>query len=230
MNDLLTTLARADMVGTTDPLMVVFILVLSFGAGMAIGFVYMWTHEALSYSRTYVSALAMLPMLVAMTMVAMAGSIVVAFGLLGVFGVIRFRNVLKDTRDTVFILWAVMQGMAIGTLRFSTALLALLGIGGACLCLRFMSFGLRRRYDAVLTLRLSGDIAARMRILEGILKRHATRLDLASDRRTLKEGTDISYRLLLRDSSKSNELQTQIAGAEGFENVSIYLHDDEAEI
>ena len=35
----------------------------------------------------------------------------------GGFGVVRFRNVLKDTRDTIFILWAIMEGVAIGTTR-----------------------------------------------------------------------------------------------------------------
>ncbi len=230
MSDLLNTLARSDLAGTTDPLTVVFLIVLAFIAGMAIGFVYMWTHEALSYSRTFVTALAMLPLLVSLTMVAMANSIVVAFGLLGVFGIIRFRNVLKDTRDTSFILWAVMEGMAIGTLRFSTALLGLLGVGAAYLSLRFISFGLRQRYDAVLTLRVTGDVPARLLTLTQILRRHARRLSLASDRRAVKEGSDLSYRLLLRNPARSGELQTELVSTEGFENVSVYMHDDEAEI
>ncbi|MGA2656565.1 MAG: DUF4956 domain-containing protein [Verrucomicrobiota bacterium] len=230
MNDLLSAITRSDLAGTADPLSVIFIIVMAFIAGVAIGFIYMWTHESLSYSRNFVGSLAILPVLVAMTMVAMANSIAVAFGMLGVFGVIRFRNVLKDTRDTSFILWAVMEGMALGTMRFSTALMALLGVSAAYICLRFMSFGLRRRYDAVLTLRLNGDVPSRLQTLAAILKRHARRLDLASDRRTIKEGTDLSYRLLLRNPSRSSELQTELVGTEGFENVSIYLHDDEAEI
>ena len=112
MNEVLNSLGRADFVGTTSPTptTVIFIIFLAFAAGLVIGFVYMWTHEALSYSRTFVGALAMLPLLVAMMMVAMAGSLIVAFGLLGVFGVVRFRNVLKDTRDTTFILWANYGG------------------------------------------------------------------------------------------------------------------------
>ncbi len=54
----------------------------------------------------------------------------IAFGLLAVFGMIRFRNVLKDTRDTTFILWTVMEGMTVGTMRFSTALVGRLGHRG----------------------------------------------------------------------------------------------------
>jgi hypothetical protein len=230
MNELMNAISWSDMAGTTSPLTVIFVIVFAFAVGMIIGFAYMWTHEALSYSRTFVGALAILPLLVAMMMIAMSNSLVVAFGLLGVFGVVRFRNVLKDTRDTSFILWAIMEGMALGTLRFSTALLALLGVAAALLCLRFISFGSRARYDAVLSLRVSGDIPARSAVLNQVLKRHALRVDLASEQRSTKEGADLSYRLLLRDTTRSGDLQTELATNEGFQNVSLYLHDDEAEI
>ena len=179
MNDFINLIEHSDLTrsvwpGNPDPLIVLFIIVLGFAVGMFIGFVYMWTHDALSYSRTFVGALAVLPLIVAMLMLAMAGNIFVAFGLLGVFGVVRFRNVLKDTRDTIFILWAIMEGVAIGTTRFSTAAMGALGIAGAFLCLRFIAFGTRRRYDAVLSLRVTGDVAARLPALKQILKRHAT--------------------------------------------------------
>jgi hypothetical protein len=190
----------------------------------------MWTHEALSYSRTFVGALAVLPIIVAMLMAAMSGSLIVIFGLLAVFGVVRFRNVLKDTRDTSFILWVVVEGLAIGTSRFSVAVLAAVGIGVAFLLLRFMSFGIRNRYDAVLSLRVTGDVVAQLGTLRSVLKRHATRLDLASERRATNEGTDITYRLLLRDTSRSSELQAELSKTEGFQNVSVYMHEDEAEI
>ena len=49
------------------------------------------------------------------------------------------RNVLKDTRDTSFILWVIMEGLAIGTTRFSTAVLSAFGIGAAFLVLRLRS-------------------------------------------------------------------------------------------
>jgi hypothetical protein len=143
MNDFVNLLEHSDLTrsvwpGNPDPLIVVFIIVMAFAVGMFIGFVYMWTHDALSYSRTHVSALAVMPLIVAMLMLSMAGNIFVAFGLLGVFGVVRFRNVLKDTRDTIFVLWAVMEGVAVGTTRFSTAALGALGIAAAFLCLRFI--------------------------------------------------------------------------------------------
>ncbi len=230
MNEMLNSLARPDWPGAPDGRTVLFMILLAFTTGMFIGFVYMWTHEALSYSRTFVGALAVLPVIVSMLMASMSGSLLVAFGLLAVFGVVRFRNVLKDTRDTSFILWVIMEGLAIGTTRFSTAALAAMGIGLVFLVLRAMNFGVRNRYDAVLSLRITGDVPTRMQTLKDILKRHATQLNLASERRSTTEGTDLSYRLLLRDAARSSELQAELARLEGLQNISVYMHEDEAEI
>ena len=230
MNDLLNAISGPEWPILIDPRTIVFIIFLSFALGLWIGFIYMWTHDAISYSRTFVAALAMLPMLVALILLSMMGNLFVAFGLLGVFGVIRFRNVLKDTRDTGFVLWAIMEGMAMGTMRYSIVLLAAAGVGLAFLCLHWISFGLRRRYDAILTLRVTGDLPEGMKKLKGLLERHAKRLYLASERRTTPQGADITYRLLMRDVARFSELQTEITGVAGFENVSVYMHEDEAEI
>jgi hypothetical protein len=230
MNDLLNSLARPDWPGAPDGRTLLFMILLAFTTGMLIGFVYMWTHEALSYSRTFVGALAVMPVIVSMLMASMSGSLLVAFGLLAVFGVVRFRNVLKDTRDTSYVLWVIMEGLAIGTERFSTAVVSGVGICVAFLLLRAMSFGVRNRYDAVLTLRVTGNVATTMQVLKAVLKRHATELNLASERRSTTEGTDLSYRLLLRDTARSSELQAELAKTEGLQNVSVYLHEDEAEI
>ncbi|SPE51650.1 conserved membrane hypothetical protein [Verrucomicrobia bacterium] len=230
MTDFISSLGRPDVAGSLDGRTVLFMVILAFTIGMFIGQIYMWTHEALSYSRTYVGALAILPAIVAMLMAAMSGVLMLVFGLLGVSGMVRFRNVLKDTRDTTFILWVIMEGLAVGALRFSTALIAAAGIGACLLLLRLMSFGTRSRYDAVLSLRLTGDIPARMAAVRGILKRHAIKLNLASETRSTPDGTDLTYRLLLRDPSRSSELQSELTSAEGFQNVSVYMHEDEAEI
>jgi len=186
---------------------VVFILLLSFVIGQFIGWVYMWTHRGLSYSQSFVGSLAAIPGLVALMMVLMSGSIVVAFGLLAVFAVVRFRNVLKDTRDTTFILWAIMEGLGVGTLRYSTALVGALALAAVLVYLHYVSFGSRHRYDAVLSLQLTGDLAGGVSRLKQILHQHSSRVFLTSERRLTDAGLDLSYRLLLRDPDRSDELE-----------------------
>ena len=105
------------------------VLLVSFVIGHVIGWVYIATHKGLSYSQMFVSSLVVIPVIVSLVMILMAGNVVIAFGLLAVFAVVRFRNVLKDTRDTTFILWAIVEGLAAGIMQLGTALIGAVVIG-----------------------------------------------------------------------------------------------------
>ena len=52
-----------------------------------------------------------------------------------------------------------MEGLTVGTMRYSTAPYAALGVSFVYLYLRLTSFGTRHRYDAVLTLKMVGEQA-----------------------------------------------------------------------
>lgn len=232
MNDWVNTLLGNDFgIRALSSESAVFVMLFAFVIGQLVGFVYIWTHQGLSYSRTFVGSLVVLPLIIAiMMMTVLGGSMLVAFGLLAVFGVIRFRNVLKDTRDTTFLLWTVMEGLAVGTMRYSTAMVGSVGVAAVLLYLRLTSFGTRRRYDAVLTLRVTGDSPAGMAGLKQVLYQYASRSELASERRSTEAGADVTYRILLRDCARCDELQSLLSKTEGFENVSVFMHEDEAEI
>ncbi|MGQ9576928.1 MAG: DUF4956 domain-containing protein [Thermoguttaceae bacterium] len=231
MNEWLETLFSSDFgARLLEAESTVFMMLLAFVIGHLVGFIYIWTHEGLSYSRTFVASLVVLPMIIAIMMTVVAGSVLVAFGLLAVFGVIRFRNVLKDTRDTTFLLWAVMEGLAVGTMRYSTALAGSLGVAAVLLYLRLTSFGTRSRYDAVLSLRLTGDLALRLATLNQVLYRYASRSKLATQRRLTDAGADVTFRILLRDAARCDELRSELSRTEGLENVTVFLQEDEAEV
>ena len=51
-----------------------------------------------------------------------------------------------------------------------------------------------------------------------------------NERRSNEGGVDMAYRLLLRDPGRIDELQVALAQTEGLTNVSVFMHDDEAEI
>ena len=216
--------------GGRDPSVAIFGLLLAFLVGHIVGWVYMWTHQSLSYSQSFVASLVTIPVIIALMMMLMSGNIAVAFGLLAVFAVVRFRNVLKDTRDTTFVLWTIIEGMAVGTMRYSTALIGALAVAIVMLYLRVTSFGSRHRFDAVLNLQLTGDLASGLGSLNEILSRHSSRVHLANQRRLSDEGIDLSYRLLLRDPSRSDELRMEMEQTEGMENVALFMRQDESEV
>jgi hypothetical protein len=225
-----------DLLQSGDPALslptetVVFSLLLGFVLGQIIGWVYMGTHTAPSYSSSFVASLVVLPVIVSMMMILMAGSLVIAFGLLAVFAVVRFRNVLKDTRDTIYILWAIVEGMSVGTLRYSTALVGVACVTLVLLYLWLTRFGVRHRFDAVISLLVPSNSAPTRERVEQILYRYSDRTVLTGERQSPDARSVLSYRLLLRDPQRSGELRTELSSADNVQELSFYFQEDEPEI
>jgi hypothetical protein len=184
----------------------------------------MYTHRVLSYSQTFTASLVVPPVLVALMMMLMSGSVIIAFGLLAVFAVVRFRNVLKDTRDTCYVLWAIVEGMAVGTRQESTAIIGAVLVVSISFYLRLTQFGSRQRYDVVLNLLCAADAN-----LSPVLKRHSRKVQLAASRK-VGDDMDMSYRLQLRDPSRSHDLQAELESTQGVQRVSLFMREDESEV
>ena len=121
-------LFRADYAVTpvSVPLLVLG-LVLAFLGGQALAWVYMLTHSGLSYSRNFVASLVVIPVLTAAVMQVLANNLITAFWMMAVFAIVRFRNILRDTLDTSYILSCLVVGMACGTQRFPVAIVGAAG-------------------------------------------------------------------------------------------------------
>ncbi len=205
-------------------------LLIAFLCGHVVAWIYMYCHSGLSYSRTFVNALIILCLLVAMVMMVMANNVLIAFGMMAVFAIVRFRNVLRDTLDTGYILAAITLGMAAGTKKFGTAAVGCAVFSATMVYLKWTSFGSRQRYDLILNLHW-GKSFAELADLLSLLDRHSRRAVLASQRTTAgADGADLSYRLLLRDSNRAEELVMELKAVPGVSRVTSLKAEDESEI
>ncbi|MCC5849506.1 MAG: DUF4956 domain-containing protein [Verrucomicrobia bacterium] len=204
-------------------------VLLAFVSGQTLAWTYMFTHTGLSYSRSYVTSLVMIPMLVSLVMMVLANNLTTAFGLMSLFAIVRFRNVLRDTMDTCFILAGITVGMASGTGRYGTAVLGLSAICLVLLYLSFAQFGVRHRFDAILNLHWDGSPADTLEI-DHLLRRHSRRAVRVGLESTESHGTDLSFRLLLRDPARLGELQEEAQTLQHASRVSVMSTMDESEI
>jgi len=186
-------------------------LLLAFLTGQGLASVYMYTHSGLSYSRNFVKSLVVIPMTVALVMAVLDNNLVTAFSLMGVFAIVRFRNIIRDTLDTVYVMTLIVVGMAAGTQRFLTAVL-----GAALFCLvqiylHFSDFGTRMRHDYMLNVRLHGG-ENEIGTLGRMLKRHALHIQKIQETpgRDDKDSVDLSFRLLLRNPARSGLLLDEL--------------------
>lgn len=217
-------------VAPTDYGVLAMALLLAFVCGHALAWTYMFTHTGLSYSKSYVNSLIILPVLVALVMMVLANNLIVAFGLMAIFAMVRFRSVLRDTLDTTYVLAVIVVGLACGTLKFTSAILGCLAIIGIMFYFWASGFGTRLRYDLILNLQWIRP-ATELPELQQLLHRHARSVLCASQRSSEGyEGVDLSYRLLLRDPARSHELIAELKSLNGVARASSLSAGDESEI
>jgi len=81
---------------------------------LPVTWVYMSARRTKRHNQAVVETLIMLPLVVASIILIVRNSLALAFRLAGVVAAVRFRNTLRDTRDTVFIFLAIGIGFAAG--------------------------------------------------------------------------------------------------------------------
>ena len=231
INSITETLTNGDFgFGPTNFPSLILSLVLAFLMGHVVAWVYMLTHSGLSYSRSFVMALILMPTIVALVMSVLANSLILAFGMMAVFAIVRFRNILRDTLDTVYVLASIVLGMACGSQKFTTALVgcALLVLGMIYLWVSL--FGHRHRYDLIVNLHWARPLTELEDIVR-LLGRHGRRVLCASQRSHEGfEGTDLSYRVLLRNPRGVELLMSELRQTEGVSRVTSMQAEDESEL
>jgi hypothetical protein len=124
--------------GLDVPLRVLFErLSVAFLLGCAVAGVYRWTHRRdAAYAPTFVTTLVLLTVLIAVVTQVIGESVARAFSLVGALSIVRFRTVVQDTRDTAFVIFAVIEGMAVGGGHLPAALAGFVVVGAAAAIVR----------------------------------------------------------------------------------------------
>lgn len=205
-------------------------LLLAMLCGQVIAWVYMMTHSGLSYSRSFVNSLVVMPILVSLVMQVLNNNLVTAFGLMAVFAIVRFRNILRDTLDTTYVLSVIVLGMACGTQKFATAVIGCAVVVTVFVVLWYTAFGTRHRYDLLLNLHWARPLTE-LTDLNRLLARHTFKAHCASQRSNEGyEGTDLSYRLLLRNTQRVDDLLKELQALGGVSRVTSLKAEDESEL
>ena len=121
---------------TKMPIETVFlILVIAFIVAMIIYLTYKNTYTGVMYNPRFNVSLVMITMVTTIVMVVIGSNISVSLGMVGALSIIRFRTAVKDPRDTAFIFWGVVSGLACGTQNYTIVL-----AGSVVICLVLFIF------------------------------------------------------------------------------------------
>lgn len=127
-------------------------LALAIVLGIVVVFIYRITHRGFHYERSFLVTLVMTPAIVAVVMMLIGSNLALSLGMVGALSIIRFRTVIKDSRDMVFLFLAIAIGLGCGTSNWVVIIVATIVLAGILLLLHVLQFGRTMHADYVLVL------------------------------------------------------------------------------
>ncbi|MBN1764289.1 MAG: DUF4956 domain-containing protein [Sedimentisphaerales bacterium] len=214
-----------------DAWSVILSLLLAFVLGQALAWVYSFTHHGLSYSKSFVQSLIVITIVVSLVMTTIAGSFVVAVGLMGALSIIRFRNIIKDTRDIAYLFCALVLGMACGSQRYAIAIIGSVILNLVLLYLYFADFGVHRSNNAFLRFTFQGDLPPEHTLLK-VLRRFCKSVILTSSQAGGSDRSQVEYgyQITIRNASKNQLMLSELQKIEGIENLSLTIQEQILEL
>jgi len=229
MTELWNALETSDGTFTASAMEVLMRLLLAFVLGQVLAWVYYATHTGMSYSRNFVQSLVIICVVVAMVMAVIANSLVTAVGLIGALAVIRFRNILKDTRDIAFVFCVLAVGMACGAGRLAVAVLGTLLLAAIAWYLARFGFGAHEPHNAFLRLRTAGPMGEHPD-LQSILDRYNRHWVLAAANESGADTAEYTYHLQLNDTGHNPRMIAEIKGLDTVLDLDLTLQEQLLEI
>jgi len=166
--------------------------------------------------------LVLLSIIIAMVTQVVGESVGRAFTLVGALSIVRFRTVVEDTRDTAFVIFAVVVGMACGMGNLSVAVIGLAVVSSAAFVLCWVqriSFGTREEW--MLQLRV-GTSAGGATPWDAVFAKHCDVAELQGSV-TARQGAalDLTYRVRLKSGVTSLQLLNELNRVEGIQNLDM---------
>jgi uncharacterized membrane protein YhiD involved in acid resistance len=171
---------------------------------------------------TLPTTLVLLTVVIAVVTQVIGESLARAFGLVGALSIVRFRTVVEDTRDTAFVIFAVVVGMAVGV---GYSLLAAAGIPAVLVAALIMRAVATEPTNGngwqVLTVRL-GIGHQPDGLLASTFEKHLTVSQLISTA-TAKQGAalELTYQARLRNPGAEVALVADLNRIEGVQGVEL---------
>ncbi|MBX9681459.1 MAG: DUF4956 domain-containing protein [Gemmataceae bacterium] len=195
---------------------------MAFALGCLVGAIHHVTCRRLrgEEQRSFLATLVLLSLFVSLVTVVIGNNTARAFSLVGTLAIVRFRTVVEDTRDTAFVIYAVIAGMSAGTGFVIGPLLCapLVLIVGWVLRSRFHDSG---STSGLLVVRLAIGAGHETRV-EGVLQKHLPQFRVAG-LATAKGGSaiDVTYAVRLPSAERIFALLTELNRTEGVQSAEL---------
>ena len=212
-----------DSVGNTvdyTPLSIFVNLMMAFALGIIMSLAYKSNHKGLSYSQSLVFSFVLLSIAAACVIMVIGNNLARAFGLVGALSIIRFRTVVKDTKDTAYVFFALAIGLASGTSLYTIAVISTVVFIAVDTILTRTNFASIRKHEYIVRFSFNSqkqtDDAYKDAFERHLVFSHLVDLNVISD-----DNIEYSYNMQLKKDTKLNEFVGELNKIEGMSNINI---------
>jgi len=199
-------------------------MLLAFVLCSVIAKLYQLTFQSLSYSRSYVHTLILGGMITCMVMMSMGDSLARGIGVLGALSLIRFRTVVRDPRDMMFLFAALGLGIACGAGMFAVAITGCALLSSVIVLLHWAPFATRRRYEAMLRFLVEADNDDARTGVDDILAECCGAYMLLAMREAMQgDLLEYSYQIRLIDPSYQVDLVKKLEALDAIAEVNLVM-------
>lgn len=195
-------------------------LAVAIALGLIVAVIYRQTHKGLSYSQSFTLTVVFVTVIVAMVMMVIGNSLSRAFALVGALSIIRFRTVVKDTKDTAFVFWALAAGMAAGTGNYVLGAIGTGIVSLLAMLLHSSNFGALYKSEFILRFRYATSTgeSAHLETIQSMAKRSSLlHIEHSGDGESLK----MTYDIVLQENRSAEELSKAIGALAGVSEVVV---------
>ena len=170
------------------------------------------------FSKDFNKTLAIMSVITAAIVLAMQSNLVISLGMVGALSIVRFRNVVKNPLDLLFLFWSISVGIICGASLYQVAIIMSLAVTILLLLLEVV-----KPPKAPYLLVLNGTNKDMEENLMQILKTNAKGYQI----KARNIGTDGINMVVELRTKKEKDLLSECEKIEGITNVSLLSHDGE---
>ena len=188
---------------------------------------YRLSHSGSIYSAKFNVSLVALTVITTTVMIVIGNNIALSLGMVGALSIVRFRTAIKDSRDTIYIFWAIVVGICCGSGDYLVA-----AAGSTVIFVVLLLFGRIRNDNRVLLILRTAR--ANESKVESLIFRYYDRKAILRAKNTTDESAEYIYELsgkylrrAAREKAAGKSITDAVYEIGGIEYFNIVMQNDE---
>ena len=194
-------------------------LLISFATGLFVFFVYTRTFKGVMYSSSFGISLIAMNMITTLVILTISSNLLISLGMVGALSIVRFRTVVKEPLDLVYLFWSITVGIIVGAGLIPLAIISTIAIG-----LILFIFVNRRTNDTpyIVVISCDGDQAETqsLALVRGATKKHVVKAKCVS-----RNGVELTVEVRLKESS--SQFVNALLAISGVSNATLVSYNGE---